>query len=302
MAIDGEYVPSPAAWVRDQVEEYEGSGGTTGTTLRETGLPVVIVTNRGAKTGAVRKTPLMRVEHEGSYAAVGSKGGAPQNPVWVYNLRKNPQVVLQDGARTWEMTAREVTGDERAAWWERAVAAYPPYADYQLKTDRLIPVFVLEATAGPGVSRARQARAQSPAPRPSPARHLGGTAKAAFHQFGNGVAPPLGIAPSTSPGEFEQLRARALARNWADTGETGRATALRVTARAVISAALAMIMKTFSHYQRYKPFTTDKSSTIGASASGDMAMLVAIRLSCRPATHHIRPAAAREGGPGPTAA
>jgi deazaflavin-dependent oxidoreductase (nitroreductase family) len=144
MAIDGNYVPSSAAWVRDQVEEYEGSGGTSGTTLRETGLPVVIVTNRGAKTGAVRKTPLMRVEHEGSYAAVGSKGGAPQNPVWVYNLRKNPQVVLQDGARTWSMTAREVTGEERAAWWERAVAAYPSYAEYQQKTDRLIPVFVLE--------------------------------------------------------------------------------------------------------------------------------------------------------------
>jgi len=144
MAIDGEYVPSPRAWVRDQVEEYEGSGGTTGTTLRDTGLPVVIVTNRGAKTGAVRKTPLMRVEHEGSYAAVGSKGGAPQNPVWVYNLRQNPRVVVQDGGRTWEMTAREVAGEERAAWWERAVAAYPPYAEYQLKTDRLIPVFVLE--------------------------------------------------------------------------------------------------------------------------------------------------------------
>jgi deazaflavin-dependent oxidoreductase (nitroreductase family) len=145
MAIDGEYVPSPAAWVRDQVEEYEGSGGVTGTTLRDTGLPVVIVTNRGAKSGAVRKTPLMRVEHDGRYAAVGSKGGAPQNPVWVYNLRKNPQVVVQDGQRTWEMTAREVTGEERAAWWERAVAAYPSYADYQLKTGRLIPVFVLES-------------------------------------------------------------------------------------------------------------------------------------------------------------
>jgi deazaflavin-dependent oxidoreductase (nitroreductase family) len=145
MAIDGEYVPSPAAWVRDQVEEYEGSGGVTGTTLRDTGLPVVVVTNRGAKTGALRKTPLMRVEHDGSYAAVGSKGGAPQNPVWVYNLRKNPRVVVQDGQRTREMTAREVTGEERAAWWERAVAAYPPYADYQLKTDRLIPVFVLES-------------------------------------------------------------------------------------------------------------------------------------------------------------
>jgi F420H(2)-dependent quinone reductase len=142
MAIDGEYVPSPAAWVRDQVEQYEGSGGTTGTTL--VGLPVVIVTNKGAKTGAVRKTPLMRVEHEGAYAAIGSKGGAPQNPVWVYNLRANPQVVVQDGPDTFELTAREVTGDERAVWWERSVAAYPPYAEYQEKTDRLIPVFVLE--------------------------------------------------------------------------------------------------------------------------------------------------------------
>jgi F420H(2)-dependent quinone reductase len=146
MAIEGEYLPSTAQWVRDQVEQYEGSGGAAGTTLRDTGLAVVIVTNRGAKTGAVRKTPLMRVEHEGAYAAVGSKGGAPQHPVWVYNLRKNPQVELQDGADRWNMTARELSGDERAAWWERAVAAYPPYADYQRKTDRLIPVFVLERT------------------------------------------------------------------------------------------------------------------------------------------------------------
>jgi deazaflavin-dependent oxidoreductase (nitroreductase family) len=144
MAIDGEYVPSPAAWVRDQVEEYEGSGGTAGTTLRDTGLAVVIVTNQGAKSGAVRKTPLMRVEHDGAYAAIGSKGGAPQNPVWVYNLRANPQVVVQDGPDTFELTAREVTGTERDAWWERSVAAYPPYAEYQTKTDRLIPVFVLE--------------------------------------------------------------------------------------------------------------------------------------------------------------
>jgi F420H(2)-dependent quinone reductase len=147
MAIDGEYVPSTAQWVRDQVDEYEKSGGTAGTTLRETGLPVVIVTNRGAKTGAVRKTPLMRVEHEGAYAAVGSKGGAPQNPVWVYNLRQNPAVVVQDGPQTFEMTAREITGDERAAWWERSVAAFPPYAEYQQKTDRLIPVFILEPKA-----------------------------------------------------------------------------------------------------------------------------------------------------------
>jgi F420H(2)-dependent quinone reductase len=142
MAIDGEYVPSPSEWVRKQVEKYEGSGGTDGTTLQ--GQPVVVVTNKGAKTGAVRKTPLMRVEHEGAYAAVGSKGGAEENPVWVYNLRKNPQVVVQDGAKVVELTAREVAGEERAAWWERALAAWPAYADYQKKTDRLIPVFVLE--------------------------------------------------------------------------------------------------------------------------------------------------------------
>jgi F420H(2)-dependent quinone reductase len=147
MTVDGEYVPSPAAWVRDQVEEYEGSGGTKGTTLRDTGLPVVIITNRGAKTGAIRKTPLMRVEHEGSYAAVASRGGAPEHPLWYYNLRKNPQVVVQDGADTWEMTARETTGEERAVWWERAVAAYPPYAQYQQRTSREIPVFVLEKTS-----------------------------------------------------------------------------------------------------------------------------------------------------------
>jgi deazaflavin-dependent oxidoreductase (nitroreductase family) len=145
MAIEGEYVPSTAAWVRDQVDEYEGSGGTQGTTLRETGLPVVIVTNTGAKTGAVRKTPLMRVEHDGAYLAVGSKGGAPENPVWVYNLRKNPQVTVQDGPQTQEMTAREISGEERAVWWERAVAAFPNYAQYQEKTSRLIPVFVLES-------------------------------------------------------------------------------------------------------------------------------------------------------------
>jgi deazaflavin-dependent oxidoreductase (nitroreductase family) len=147
MAIEGEYVPSPANWVRNQVEEYERSGGTSGTTLLDSGLAVVIVTNKGAKTGAIRKTPLMRVEHEGRYAAVGSKGGAPQNPVWVYNLRANPDVVLQDGPETWAMTAREISGEERAIWWERAVAAYPSYADYQEKTDRLIPLFVLEPTS-----------------------------------------------------------------------------------------------------------------------------------------------------------
>lgn len=144
MAVDGEYVPSPAVWVRDQVDEYETSGGTKGTTLQGTELPVVIVTNRGAKSRAVRKTPVMRVEHDGSYAAVASKGGAPEHPLWYYNLRANPRVEVQDGAQKWEMTARELTGDERDVWWQRAVAAYPPYAEYQQKTARLIPVFVLE--------------------------------------------------------------------------------------------------------------------------------------------------------------
>lgn len=146
MPVDGEYAPSPAAWVRDQVDEYESSGGTRGTTLRNTGLPVVIITNRGAKTGAVRKTPVMRVEHDGSYAAVASKGGAPEHPLWYYNLRENPEVEVQDGADKWEMTARELSGKEREVWWERAVAAYPPYAEYQQRTSRLIPVFVLEKT------------------------------------------------------------------------------------------------------------------------------------------------------------
>jgi deazaflavin-dependent oxidoreductase (nitroreductase family) len=146
MAVDGEYVPSPAVWVRDQVDQYESSGGAKGTTLPGTELPVVIVTNRGAKSGAVRKTPVMRVEHDGSYAAVASKGGAPEHPLWYYNLRANPRVEVQDGADKWEMTARELTGDERDVWWQRAVAAYPPYAEYQQKTSRQIPVFVLENT------------------------------------------------------------------------------------------------------------------------------------------------------------
>jgi deazaflavin-dependent oxidoreductase (nitroreductase family) len=144
MAIDGEYVPSTSPWVRDQVDEYERSGGAAANTLPNTDMPIIVVTNRGAKTGVVRKTPLMRVEHDGVYAAVGSKGGAPEHPVWVYNLRANPDVELQDGAAKWDMRARELSGDERQLWWERGVAAYPPYADYQLKTDRLIPVFLLE--------------------------------------------------------------------------------------------------------------------------------------------------------------
>ena len=147
MAVDGEYVPSPAAWVRDQVDEYESSGGSKGTMLPGTDMPVVIITNRGAKSGAVRKTPVMRVEHDGSYAMVASKGGAPEHPVWYYNVRANPQVEVQDGPHKQDMIAREVSGSERAQWWERAVAAYPPYAEYQQKTTREIPVFVLEPAA-----------------------------------------------------------------------------------------------------------------------------------------------------------
>jgi deazaflavin-dependent oxidoreductase (nitroreductase family) len=145
MAINGEYEPSPAQWVRDQVEEYEGSGGTRGTTMR--GMPVVILTNKGAKSGKVRKTPLMRVEHDGRYAVVASQGGAPKHPTWYHNLVADPQVQLQDGPVRQDMVAREVTGDEKAEWWDRAVEAFPDYADYQKKTDREIPVFVLEPPA-----------------------------------------------------------------------------------------------------------------------------------------------------------
>ena len=144
MPIDGEYEPSPAAWVREQVEQYENSGGTQGTTLRQTGLAVVVVTNRGVRSGKVRKTPVMRVEHDGRYAMVASKGGAPDNPLWYYNVRANPEVELQDGPQKHDMVARELSGDERAEWWQRAVAAFPPYAEYQQKTARQIPVFVLE--------------------------------------------------------------------------------------------------------------------------------------------------------------
>jgi deazaflavin-dependent oxidoreductase (nitroreductase family) len=145
MAIDGEYEPSPQRWVRDQVAEYEGSGGTRGTTLR--GLPVVILTNRGVKSGKVRKTPLMRVEHDGRYAVVASQGGAPRHPTWYHNLVADPRVQLQDGPVRRDMVAREVTGDEKAEWWARAVEAFPDYADYQTKTEREIPVFVLEQPA-----------------------------------------------------------------------------------------------------------------------------------------------------------
>jgi deazaflavin-dependent oxidoreductase (nitroreductase family) len=148
MPVEDDYEPSPRSWVRDQVELYEGSGGTQGTTLRDTGLPVVIITNRGVRSGKLRKTPVMRVEHDGRYAAVASQGGSPQHPQWYYNFRANPAVQLQDGPDRRDMIAREVSGDERAQWWERAVAAYPPYAEYQQKTSRQIPVFVLEPADG----------------------------------------------------------------------------------------------------------------------------------------------------------
>ncbi|MGW6296929.1 nitroreductase family deazaflavin-dependent oxidoreductase [Streptomyces sp. NPDC055058] len=144
MPLEGEYEPSPAQWVREQVELYESSGGTKGTTLRDTGLPVVVLTTLGARSGKLRKTPVMRVEHEGRYAAVASLGGAPRHPVWYHNIRAHPRVELQDGPARRDMTAREVTGEEKAEWWKRAVEAFPPYAEYQQKTDREIPVFVLE--------------------------------------------------------------------------------------------------------------------------------------------------------------
>ena len=140
-----DYIPSPAAWVRDQVELYEGSEGKEGTTLRETGLPVIVVTNRGNRTGAIRKTPLMRVKDGNNYVLVGSKGGAPKNPVWLYNLRAHADVEIQDETAVHNMRVREVeVGEERARLWELSVAAFPPYAEYQNKTTRLIPLFVAE--------------------------------------------------------------------------------------------------------------------------------------------------------------
>ncbi|MEU9779744.1 nitroreductase family deazaflavin-dependent oxidoreductase [Streptomyces phaeochromogenes] len=148
MPLKGEYEPSPTKWVREQVELYESSNGTEGTTLMDTGLPVIVLTTLGAKSGKIRKTPLMRVEHNGTYAVVASLGGAPKHPVWYHNVVADPRVELQDGGTRQDMTAREVTGEEKDQWWERAVAAYPAYADYQKKTDREIPVFVLEPAAG----------------------------------------------------------------------------------------------------------------------------------------------------------
>lgn len=146
MSLDGEYEPSPQAWVRDQVQEYERSGGERANTLRDTGMPVIIVTTRGNKSGKLRKTPLMRVEHGGEYALVASQGGAPAHPVWYHNLSADSEAVtIQDGPEPFDAVVRELEGDERSTWWDRSVAAYPPYAEYQTKTDRLIPVLL----AGP---------------------------------------------------------------------------------------------------------------------------------------------------------
>jgi F420H(2)-dependent quinone reductase len=144
MPLEGEYEPSTKDWVREQVERYEATGGREANTLRDTGLPIAIFWNRGVKSGKVRKTPLMRVEEDGAYAMVGSEGGAPKDPAWVANVRAHPDVTVQDGPDPWDGVAREITGEEKAVWWERAVAAYPTYAEYQAKTDRDIPVFLVE--------------------------------------------------------------------------------------------------------------------------------------------------------------
>ena len=143
MPIDGEYEPSAWDWVRDQVAEYEASGGERANTLWDTGLPIIVVTTRGNKSGKVRKMAMMRVEHEGEYALVASQGGLPTNPSWYHNLIADPiALVIQDGPVPADYVAREVTGEEKAVWWERAVAAYPSYAEYQAATTRVIPVLV----------------------------------------------------------------------------------------------------------------------------------------------------------------
>jgi len=142
MTLQAEYQPSPEKWVRDQVDTYEASGGTEGTTLK--GVPVVVVTSVGAKSGKLRKNPVMRVEHDGTYALVASKGGAPEHPSWYHNLVGNPMIELQDGPERRTYTVRIAEGPERTQWWERAVAVWPAYAGYQRKTDREIPLFVAE--------------------------------------------------------------------------------------------------------------------------------------------------------------
>jgi deazaflavin-dependent oxidoreductase (nitroreductase family) len=146
MPLEGDYAPSTSDWARTQAEKYEATGGAEAGDLR--GMPVVVLTSVGAKTGKLRKTALMRVEHDGVYAVVASLGGAPKHPVWYFNITKQPLVELQDGPVKRDYRARELHGEERALWWDRAVAAYPPYADYQTKTERIIPVFALEPVDG----------------------------------------------------------------------------------------------------------------------------------------------------------
>jgi deazaflavin-dependent oxidoreductase (nitroreductase family) len=142
MPLAGEYEPSTSDWARENAETFMASGGTEGTELK--GRPVILLTTIGAKSGKIRKTPLMRVEHDGEYAVVASLGGAPKHPVWYFNMKAHPEVELQDGGVTKDYNSREVFGDEKAVWWERAVETWPDYAEYQKKTDRQIPVFVLE--------------------------------------------------------------------------------------------------------------------------------------------------------------
>ena len=157
MPLEGEYEPSPDAWVRDQVERYEATDGREAGTLGDTGLPVVIFTTRGNKSGKLRKTPLMRVEHDGAYLLVASKGGAPSHPVWYHNLRADPTALMvQDGANRFDATARELEGEEREEWWQRAVAAFPPYAEYQRNTDRRIPVLLAEPRVDTGTNAEEQ--------------------------------------------------------------------------------------------------------------------------------------------------
>lgn len=142
MSTDGEYGPSTWDWVAKQVERYEASGGTEANTLMDTGIPIIVFTTTGHKSGLVRKVPLMRVEHDGVYALVASKGGDPNHPGWYHNIVADPTIVMQDGPEPWTTTVRQIEGDERAEWWDRAVSVYPPYAEYQEKTDREIPVFL----------------------------------------------------------------------------------------------------------------------------------------------------------------
>lgn len=144
MPIEGDYQASPRQWVRDQVETYERTGGREANTLRDTGLPIVVFTMRGARSGKVRKVPLMRIEHGGSYGMIGSQGGAPKHPQWYRNVLADPEVTVQDGPTVIDTRVRELQGAEREEWWRRAVAAYPPYAEYQTRTERQIPVLVAE--------------------------------------------------------------------------------------------------------------------------------------------------------------